>query len=310
MMAKTTRAQTGSAGAARNVAPYGSWKSPITSDLIVEKSVDLSEVRLDGDDIYWLEERPEEEGRNVVVRAGGPPDGMNPSPFNARDEVHSYGGGAWIVDNGSLYFSNFSDGRLYRQDRHTKVPHPITPTPASSDRPWRFADGLIDRGRNRWIGVREDHTDPTQTYPVNTIVAVDLDGSGSSAGTILALGHDFYSSPRLSPDGGRLAWLAWDQPDMPWTRTTLYVAALNGTGAPAGEPAVIAGGGEISLFQPEWSPDGSALFYVSDESGWWNLYCYDFSRKSSYCIQPMEAEFGRAQGTSACPLTPSLAPTR
>jgi hypothetical protein len=162
------------------------------------------EVRLEGDDIYWLEDRPQENGRCVVVRA--PDSSINSAPYSARTEVHTYGGGAWIVDNGILYFSNFSDGRLYRQDRSPAQPDPITPAPPSPERNWRYADGFIDRARKRWLGVREDHTDPKRAYPNNTIVAVPLSGPVSSAGTILASGRDFYSSPRLSP---REAWTLW-----------------------------------------------------------------------------------------------------
>jgi dipeptidyl aminopeptidase/acylaminoacyl peptidase len=277
----------------RIVTPYGSWKSPITSNLITRQSIKLSEVRLDGDDIYWLEDRPHENGRCVVVRAPDCP--INSAPYSARTEVHTYGGGAWIVDDGNLYFSNLLDGRLYRQDRNTAQPQPITPAPPSPERNWRYADGLIDRARNRWVGVREDHTDPSRAYPDNSIIAVPLSGSVSSAGIILASGHDFYSSPRLSPDGKRLAWLAWDHPSMPWTASTLYLVALDGDGMPTGEPTEIAGGTEVSLFQPEWSPDGSALFYVSDQSGWWNLYRYDLRARAARCITPMQAEFARAQ---------------
>ena len=114
-MAKTVtrvRATQASGNSTRTVAPYGSWKSPITSNLI-QQSIKLPEVRLDGDDIYWLEDRPQQAGRCVVVRA--PNDSINPDPYSARTEVHSYGGGAWIIDNGNLYFSNLSDGRLRRR---------------------------------------------------------------------------------------------------------------------------------------------------------------------------------------------------
>jgi hypothetical protein len=145
------------------VAPYGSWKSPITSNLIAQQSIKLTEVRLDGDEVYWLEDRPQENGRCVIVRA--PDRAINPPPYSARTEVHSYGGGAWIVDNGTLFFSNVADGRLYRQDRHAAQPQPITPAPSSTERNWRYADGLIDRRRQRWIGIREDHTNADRKFP-------------------------------------------------------------------------------------------------------------------------------------------------
>ena len=162
-------------------APYGSWKSPITSDLIVAQSISLSDVRLDGGNIYWLEGRPQEQGRSVVVRAeaGAAPTDMIPAPFNARTRVHEYGGGSWTVRDGAVTFSNFADGRLYRLAPDASVPQPLTPEPPARDRQWRFADGVIDHRRNRWIGVREDHTAGGE--PVNTIVAVDL-GGGATPG--------------------------------------------------------------------------------------------------------------------------------
>jgi len=187
-------------------APYGSWKSPITSDLIVAQSISLSDVRLDGGQIYWLEGRPQEQGRSVVVRADA--DGrridVTPAPSNVRTRVHEYGGGAWTVWDGTIYFSNFADGRLYRQAPDGSAPRPLTPEPPARDRQWRFADGVIDQRRNRWIGVREDHS--LGGEPVNAIVAVDL-GGDREPGHVLARGHDFYASPRLSPDGtGSHGW--------------------------------------------------------------------------------------------------------
>ena len=228
---------------ATKTAPYGSWKSPITSDLIVSQSVALSEVRLDRGIVYWLEGRPQEQGRSVVVHAGPGVEGCTDitcAPYNVRTRVHEYGGGSWTVADETLYFSNFSDGRLYLQTDHTTRPKPLTPAPSGAPGTWRFADGIIDRSRNRWIGVREDHTN--EGAPVNAIVAVDLVGSGSEPGRILAGRHDFVSSPRLSPDGRRLIWLAWDHPNMPWNGTILYLADLDEGGAVAGEPPVIAGG--------------------------------------------------------------------
>jgi dipeptidyl aminopeptidase/acylaminoacyl peptidase len=284
----------------RLTAGYGSWKSPITSTLIVAQSIGLSETLLDGGDIYWLELRPRENGRYVVVRrAAGAAAGedLSREPFSARTRVHEYGGGAWTASEGTLYFSNDTAGtgpvpdrRLYRLERGASAPVPLTPLGA-----WRYADGIIDRQRNRWIGVREDHTDSREKYPANTIVAVALTGTAADAGTILASGHDFCSSPRLSPDGRRLAWLAWDHPNMPWVGTTLYLAELDADGMPRAAPTAIAGGPAESVFQPEWSPDGLALTFVSDRTGWWNLYYYDLDRQAAQPLAPMAAEFGLPQ---------------
>jgi dipeptidyl aminopeptidase/acylaminoacyl peptidase len=276
------------------VAPYGSWKSPITSDLIVAQSTPLSEVRLDGGAIYWLEGRPQEQGRFVVVRRG--PDGaavdVTSKLFNVRTRVHEYGGGAWTVADGTLYFSNFADGRLYRQALDVPVPEPLTPRPPDPPRGWRFADGVIDRRRNLWIGVREDHTGG---MPANALVSVDLQRPGAEPGRVLAGGHDFFSSPRLSPDGTRLLWLAWDLPNMPWNGTALFLGTLADDGTLSGEPQRLAGGPSESIFQPEWSPAGGEIVFVSDRSGWWNLYRIDLTSRIVAPIAARPAEFGQPQ---------------
>ena len=259
------------------IAPFGSWKSPITSDLIVAQSIGLSEIRLDREHIYWLESRPQEAGRCVVVSHSAARD-VTPAPFNVRTRVHEYGGGAWTVSGGTLFFSNFTDQRLYRWDEGAPEPKALTP-----EGPFRYADGVVDRQRSAWIGVREDHT-AAGHEPINTIMRIDDSGS-----RILASGHDFYSSPRMSPDGQSLAWLAWDHPRMPWDGTTLYL------GREDGRPAAVAGGERESIFQPEWSPDGSAMFFISDRSGWWNLYRYTPATLQVEALQPMEAEFGQPQ---------------
>ena len=234
-------------------APYGSWKSPITSALIVERSIGLMGVRIDGGAIYWLEQRPRD-NRAVVVREGAPARDVVDAPFNVRSRVHEYGGGAWTIVDGTLYFSNDKDQRLYRRSVDGGTPQALTPEGL-----WRYADGIIDHARRRWIGIREDHTNASSHNPANTIVAVGLDAPGSNPGAILAAGHDFFASVRLSPDGRRLAWIAWDLPHMPWVGTTLYVAELDAAGNPAGAPRVIAGGVDESIVQPEWSPDGATL---------------------------------------------------
>ena len=277
------------------IAPYGSWRSPITSDLIVSQSIGLSEARFDGEAVYWLEARPQEQGRNVIARAGadGKARDVVPPPFSARTRVHEYGGGAWTVSRGVLYFSNFADGRLYRFAPDDREPTPLTPAPPAPDRQWRFADGVIDQERQRWIGVREDHTGPGPA--VNALVALNLAQPGTAPGEILAEGHDFFASPRLSPDGRRLAWLAWDHPNMPWNGTSLYVAELSEAGAIIGTSRVVAGGPSESIFQPEWSPNGGELCFVSDRSGWWNLYCLTLASGEVRPLAPMAAEFGQPQ---------------
>jgi dipeptidyl aminopeptidase/acylaminoacyl peptidase len=204
---------------------------------------------------------------------------VTPQPFNARTRVHEYGGGDFAVHDRTVYFSNFADQRIYRRPPGGG-PQPLTPETGR-----RFADMVVDQARNRLIAVREDHAG---REPVNEIVAVNLDDGDE---TVLAAGNDFYSSPRLSPDGGRLAWLTWNHPNMPWDGTDLVVCHMNAEGLPENVERVAGGQGE-SIFQPEWSPDGT-LHFVSDRTGWWNLY-----RRRTGRVEPLyekEAEFGSPQ---------------
>lgn len=266
-------------------APYGSWKTPITSDLIVAGTIGLVQVALDGDDIYWIEARPQEKGRNVIVRRT--PDGaltdVTPAPFNARTRVHEYGGGSFLVHRGEVFFSHFADQRLYRQAGQ-QVPQALT-----AEAELRYADAIYDPTRQRLIGVREDHTVAGQEA-ANTIVSIALTGE-PGAQQVLTGGHSFYASPRLSPDGTQLAWICWGHPRMPWDGTELWVADVQADGS-LGQQQLIAGGAEESVFQPEWSPDG-VLHFVSDRTGWWNLYRW----QSGQCeaLLPMAAEFGLPQ---------------
>jgi len=272
---------------ATHFTPYGSWKSPITAEMMVSKSISLGQVGLDGDDIYWSEGRPEEGGRQVVVRRS--PDGTTrdlvPAPFNPRTRVHEYGGGSFLAADGVLYFSNYADQRLYRVDGEGE-PRPITP-----EVELRYADAVLDRQRDRLICVREDHMVEGREA-VNTLVAVQA-GGDDKGGTVLVKGNDFYSSPRVSPDGTRLAWLTWRHPNRPWDGTELWVGEFQPDGS-IGSPQQIAGGLEESIFQPEWSPDG-VLHFISDRTGWWNLYRLNGGEIES--LYPMEAEFGRPQWT-------------
>jgi len=272
---------------------YGSWKSPITSDLIVGGSVGLSQPLIDGAEIYWLEMRPTERGRNVIVKRepSGVCTDLNPEPFNARTRAHEYGGGDYTVDGGTVYFSNFEDQRLYRQSAGGK-PQPITPV---SD--MRYADACIDQKRQRLICVREDHS-KRDTEAVSTIVSLSLEGN-DDCGQVLAGGNDFYSSPRLSPDGTQLAWLTWNHPNMPWDGSELWVADLAPDGSLKSSQRV-AGGLVDSIFQPEWSPEG-VLYFVSDRSGWWNLQRLSTDGKIE-AVCNLAAELGMPQwvfGTSS-----------
>jgi dipeptidyl aminopeptidase/acylaminoacyl peptidase len=268
-------------------APYGSWKSPITSDLIVKESIGLGQVKMDGDDVYWIEMRPSEGGRQVIVRRAG--DGstvdVNPPGFNARTRVHEYGGGDYIAHNSIVYFSNFADQQLYRQAPESE---PQLISEASSDAQLRYADFIVDASRNRLICVREDHREQDREA-VNTLVAIPLDGG---AGQGLVSGNDFYSSPSISPNGSHLAWLTWNHPNMPWDGCELWVGEIAADGTITNRQP-IAGGLRESIFQPEWSPDGT-LYFVSDRSGWWNLYRAN-ADASIECVYEMQAEFGAPQ---------------
>ena len=265
-------------------APFGSWKSPITSELIVSGSIRIGQVALDGEDIYWTEGRPTESGRQVVVRRT--PDGttadLNPAPLNARTRVHEYGGGEFLVEDGTVYFSNFADQKLYRV-RDGSAPDALTDSEAM-----RYADGVTDAGRGRLICLREDHSASDQEA-TNTIAAIDLE---SGAESVLVSGSDFYSTPRLSPDGSQLAWLQWNHPNMPWDGCELRVAQVDASGAVAAESALVAGSTKESIFQPQWSP-GGVLYFVSDRSDWWNLYRWQ--KGAIEPIAPMESEFGAPQ---------------
>ena len=269
-------------------APYGSWASPITAELIAAGGVSLDEVRVAGGAVHWIEGRPLEGGRQVVCRAipGEPPEDLVPEGFNARTRVHEYGGGAYALDGETLFFSNFADQRLYRLDPGQERPRPITPEPPARAA-HRYADACPTPDGRRLVCARERH-EGGQVH--NELVAVPADGAGQPE--LLAGGRDFYASPRVSPDGRRLAWLEWDHPNMPWDGTELRLATLAGDGL-AGDPVTVAGGPEESVFQPDWSPDGD-LHLVSDRTGWWNLYRVGPDAALA-ALCPAEEEFGHPQ---------------
>ncbi|MEQ1761122.1 MAG: prolyl oligopeptidase family serine peptidase [Vicinamibacterales bacterium] len=279
--------------------PYGTWASPLTASLIASQSIGIGSVLTSGGSLYWLESRPHEMGRVVIVRQG--PDGsivdVTAPGTNVRSRVHEYGGGAYTVHGHDVYYVNFADQRLYQQ-RDGAAAVPITPEGRT-----RYADFAVDVRRQRLICVREDHSGDGEA--VNTLVSVPMDSSGAGAIQILASGYDFYSTPRLSPDGETLTFLAWRHPNMPWDGTELHVASVAADGLLTAE-RIIAGGPAESICQPGWSPDGD-LYFVSDRDGWWRFYrirsphlrqagsAGDAAVESLVRDAPVATEFGRAQ---------------
>ena len=265
---------------APRLAPYGAWPSPITARLVAQAQVGFQEVHVGTDAVWWIESRPAEAGRCVILRRDARETvAITPAPFSARTRVHEYGGGAMTVADGSVYFAHFPDQRLYRIDPGG-APVPITPAG-----PQRYADFSLDAARERLIAVQEDHTPPAGE-PVNAIVAIDV--AGNSGPRTLVAGHAFFAAPRLSPDGTRLAWLAWDYPQMPWDGTELWVATITGNGGLENRRQVAGGPGE-SIDQPAWAPDGT-LTFLSDRSGWWNLY--EERDGAIRCLHARPADFG------------------
>src|SRR5581483_1294407 len=198
-------------------APYGSWSSPLTARLIAAGATQLAGVASSDGRLYWSEQRPSEGGRTVIVTSDGD---VTPAGFNVRTQVHEYGGGAWWLNGSTLYFANWDDQRLYRQEPGA-APVPITPEPEIG-RGLRYADGIVTRDGRAIVCVRERHVRDREAY--NEIVSLPTDGSSASA-TVIG-GNDFYSNPRISPDGSQICWLEWSHPNLPWDGTFLYLADL------------------------------------------------------------------------------------
>lgn len=235
--------------------PYGSWRSPITAQKIATGMIRFSEVTLYEKKLYWLEARPAEEGRVALV-SWTPQDGekeLLPKEYNVRTRVHEYGGGALLVTKQNVYFINDKDQQIYCLDSDGNV-EKITSRKNS-----RFADGCMHPKNFSLYYVMEEHGEKT----INSIVHIDP--QERTVQTVLS-GYDFYSNPRISPDGRFLAYISWNLPNMPWDGTELWVLDLK-----TGERRLVAGGPSISIADPKWALNGT-LYYVSDLSGWWNIY--------------------------------------
>jgi dipeptidyl aminopeptidase/acylaminoacyl peptidase len=208
-----------------------------------------------------------------------------PTGFNVRTSVHEYGGGAYCIHDGIAFVSSFEDQRLYRVDGRGE---PVPITPQVEKRRHRYADGRVTADGRLWIGVRERHAESDSSHDVvNELVVLPTDGSSNPR--VIAEGRDFYSSPRISPDGTRLCFLAWDLPWMPWDGCELHVVDLAPDGMVANVQHVAGRDGAESIWQPEWSPSGDLVF-ASDRSGWWNLERIRAGKRAT--LYPAEAEFG------------------
>lgn len=297
---------------------YGAWPSDISSEQLTAKTVRLGEPCLDNGNSYWLEQRPEEQGRCVVVCQ--PADleqariDITPPSMNVRSKAHEYGGGSYCIQDNVIYFVNASDQRVYSMpidlsatpaEKDTQTPQVLSPE-NSAQVNYRYADLYIDTHRQQLIAVCEIHrggetvnNGETAKEPENTIISLRLDGSSTIGFNVLVFGNDFYSNPSISPDNEKLAWLTWNHPDMPWDNSECWIADFNHFGM-LHKHRKVAGGvssqhpsGE-SVFQPQWSPTGDLLF-VSDRNNWWNIYSYNTYNKYTETLVDMPAEFATPQ---------------
>lgn len=263
-------------------APYGSWVSSISSAVLVDDAVRFGGIVLDGDALYWIESRPSDAGRSVVCRMSeaGLLETVTADGFSARSRVHEYGGGAFTVHQGNVYFVEARTQQVYVQ-RKDGVPMALTDRDGC-----RYGDLVIDAARSRIVAVAEQHHDDRE--PSNFLVAIGIEGLNEP--TVLAKGHDFYGSPVFSTDGSRCAFVTWDHPDMPWESTRLWLASVSPEGV-LESPVAIAGGPDESAIEPRFSPEGE-LWFVSDTSGFWNLYRWHGDKRVAVLEEP--AEYGRA----------------
>lgn len=244
--------------------PYGTWPSPITAGQVASNSIRYSGLCVDGDDIYWLEGRPCEKGRSVLVRyRDGQQRDILPVTYSVRSCVHEYGGGAFTVWNGEVWFVNHGDQQVYRC-RDDGVVQVTRQTGC------RYANLVIDVLHECIYAVQEDHRGPLASEPVNALVCIAMSNGGV---TVIASGDDFYATPVLSPDKRQLAWISWRHPHMPWDETVLWLADIGEQGA-LHNIRIIVSNRNQAIFQPGWSPDGQ-LYFVNDPDGWWRIYRMD-----------------------------------
>ncbi|GAA1285055.1 prolyl oligopeptidase family serine peptidase [Saccharothrix xinjiangensis] len=266
------------------IAPCGTWNSPVTAARAAAAGGGVDWVDLHRGRPWWTEGRPAEGGRVALVRDG---EDLLPPPWNVRNRVHEYGGRPWVVldtpEGTRVAFTHWDDQRVYLFDPDDPRPEPISPAPGSRHG-LRYADLTAGPGGREVWCVRETSTGPTRTDVRRDLVALPLDGSPPR---VLAAGHHFMTGPRLSPDGRRYAWIGWDHPRMPWDGTELCVAEV---GSP--DHRVVAGGPTEAVCQVEW--DGEDLLALTDPDGWWNLHRID-PHGHAVNLAPVQRELGGPQ---------------
>ncbi|MCW8924349.1 MAG: prolyl oligopeptidase family serine peptidase, partial [Gammaproteobacteria bacterium] len=268
----------------KTIAPFGSWLSPIDSRLVTADSVHLDELQLHASGCYWVERRPDEQGRCVIVRSvNGKNIDLIPTPFSARSRVHEYGGGVYCIASNGIYFVNDKDQNIYFCAQG-ESPAAITDTSDCC-----YADLQLDQARNRLICVQQRSAEDL-AEDENSLISIDLETHTVSS---LNSGYDFYASPRLSPNGNQLSWLCWNHPDMPWDRTTLWLADIDENHQLHNITALThPESDQTSIFQPQWSGN-NILYFVSDLTGWWNLYRYQ--GQTIQAVSHEALEFGLPQ---------------
>lgn len=266
-------------------APFGTWTSPISADLVAGQSLRFDLVQYADGTVFWAEMRPSEGGRSVIVgcnREGNSRDFI-PAPFSARSRVHEYGGGSYLACADEVFFVNDGDQAVYRV-RMSGRPERI-----ACEENLRFADMTLDPSGRRLVCVAEQHEKDPHEPPENYLAEIALDGAEAGAVELLVGGCDFYANPRFSPDGKRVCWIEWDLPWMPWEASRLMVGEMAADGGME-RMSEIAGGNGCSVFQPAWGVNG-LLYFVTDESGWGNLHVWDGERVAP--VARMDAEFSR-----------------
>ncbi len=273
----------------------GSWPSPISAELVAAGGVRLEALAVTGDDVWWQEMRPAEQGRSVLASVAG--GDRLPPPWSARSRVHEYGGGSWWFGRDHVYFVQADDQAVYRIPIDGPVEGGPAPQRVSAEAPqggeWRFADGREHPDGSRVVCVRESHGsvpgEPVE--PANELVAIGVGGESDGRPVVLVTGADFVSDPRISPDGRYLSWVQWNHPNMPWNETALMVAPLvdhNGL-LSVGDVETVASG--ASVCGPDWTGDGR-LVYSTDAAGFWNLHWWRSDGTTGPLTDLTNAEIG------------------